>query len=341
VQTGAIRHELTFGATGMIRTDRFGDYVYDYAGYSNYHHNRVTEPAPGNPKTGPVYDRRNDSERSLVVNDIMTLSPQWTVEAGLRRVQVQRDRSIATGTSSTFVLPSLAVTWKPSTAWMVYGQIAHGMEHGGTADMGTVNELETLPPGRSRQVEFGAKGTAAGQTVSAALFQIEQGLEYIDAGNRFVRNGTRTHRGIEVAAQGALARDLTYSLSLMGLDPNQSGTGDAAIDGKYVANVPRVKSVAQVEYAVPQVQGLRVRGVWQASGRKAFDTQNTVFVPGYSVYGLAATYDARIGATSVTLRAAVDNVTNKFYWRDVTPLLGGYLFPGAPRTARVTAQFDF
>jgi iron complex outermembrane receptor protein len=43
----------------------------------------------------------------------------------------------------------------------------------------------------------------------------------------------------------------------------------------------------------------------------------------------------------VVVRAFVDNVFDRFYWRDVTPELGGYLFPGAPRTYRVSAQFDF
>jgi iron complex outermembrane receptor protein len=37
----------------------------------------------------------------------------------------------------------------------------------------------------------------------------------------------------------------------------------------------------------------------------------------------------------------VDNLFDKFYWRDVTPELGGYLLPGAPRTFRVSAQVDF
>jgi iron complex outermembrane receptor protein len=47
------------------------------------------------------------------------------------------------------------------------------------------------------------------------------------------------------------------------------------------------------------------------------------------------------GATNVTLRARAENLFDKFYWRDVTPELGGYLLPGAPRTFRVSAQFDF
>ena len=41
------------------------------------------------------------------------------------------------------------------------------------------------------------------------------------------------------------------------------------------------------------------------------------------------------------VNAVISNVADKFYWRDVTQEVGGYLFPGAPRTVRLSAQFDF
>ena len=62
---------------------------------------------------------------------------------------------------------------------------------------------------------------------------------------------------------------------------------------------------------------------------------------GYHVVGIGAAYGLKLGATNVTLRARVDNLFDKFYWRDVTQDLGGYLLPGAPRTMRLSAQFDF
>ena len=49
----------------------------------------------------------------------------------------------------------------------------------------------------------------------------------------------------------------------------------------------------------------------------------------------------RTGFSSAVLRAAVNNVADKFYWRDVTPESDGYLYPGASRTFKVSAQFDF
>jgi iron complex outermembrane receptor protein len=81
--------------------------------------------------------------------------------------------------------------------------------------------------------------------------------------------------------------------------------------------------------------------VWQYAGQKAFDVENTVMVPGYHVFGLGAAYATKLAGARTTLRATVENVADKFYWRDVTPHVGGYLFPGAPRTFKVSAQFDF
>jgi iron complex outermembrane receptor protein len=113
------------------------------------------------------------------------------------------------------------------------------------------------------------------------------------------------------------------------------------MDGKRVTNVPKFKSTAWLEYAVPGVQGLKVNGTWQYAGSKAFDVENRTFVPGYHVFDLGAAWATRIAGTETTLRAGVQNVGDKFYWRDVTPALGGYLLPGAPRTFRVSAQVDF
>ncbi|RBH57229.1 TonB-dependent receptor, partial [Xanthomonas oryzae] len=43
-----------------------------------------------------------------------------------------------------------------------------------------------------------------------------------------------------------------------------------------------------------------------------------------------------------TWRLNVDNVFDKRYWRDSGEYQGdAYLFPGAPRTARLTVQVDF
>jgi iron complex outermembrane receptor protein len=340
--TGSVRHALTVGASMSRRSDYFGDYVYDFAGTSNIYHNVIVPPAPGNPTTGPVSERLRDNERALFAQDIITLSPQFTLHTGARYVQVKRNGFVTPAREEAFVLPSVALVYAAAPNWNVYGSVSHGLQYGGIAPMGTENEHDALDPGRSKQVELGTKAIVGeGLTMSAALFQIRQGLEYTDASNTFVRNGRQTHRGLELSAGGKLGSQLDYSLSLMALDTNQQGTGQSAIDGKRVTDVPKLKTTAWVEYEVPAIPALKVNGLWQYSGNKAFDVENRTIVPGYHVFGLGASYGLKAAATRVTLRARVDNVFNKFYWRDVTPDLGGYLLAGAPRTFRVSAQLDF
>jgi len=346
--TGAIKHELTVGSTYTERSDRFGAYVYDYAGSSNIYKNAIVPPAPGNPSTGPIRDQREDHERALLAQDIIALSEQFKLHAGLRYVDVNRqarprpELDLSTTTATGFLLPNVALVYNPSADWTIYGQLSHGMEHGGIAPKRTANQFQGLEPSRSRQLEAGIKAIVNDKlNLSAALFDIVKGLEYTNAANTFVRNGEQEHRGIELSADGKLAANLKYSFSLMALDTEQSGTGSASLDGKRVTNVPKFKSAAVLEYAVPALDGLKLTGMWQYAGKKAFDPENTVFVSGYSVFNLGAAYATRVGGLATTVRANVDNAGNKFYWRDVTQEVGGYLFPGAPRTVRLSAQFDF
>lgn len=344
--TGAIGHELTLGSSLFRRSDRFGDYVYDYAGSSNIYQNVIVPPAPGNPTTGPVFERRKENERAVFAQDVLTLSQKFKLHAGVRHVQVKRTEFGVDPSDTSFTLPNVALAYNPTQDWTVYGSVAHGLEHGGVAPIETTNANRALDPSRSRQLEFGVKGAMNSKlNVSAALFQVTKGLEFTqanaDGSATFVRAGEAQHRGVELGVQGKATGSLQYSVSLAALDTEQSGTGQASMDGKRVTNVPKFKSTAWVEYAVPGVQGLTVNGVWQYAGRKAFDVDNRTFVPGYHTLDLGTAYETRVMGTVTTLRAGVQNVTDKFYWRDVTPALGGYLLPGAPRTFRMSAQFDF
>jgi len=66
-----------------------------------------------------------------------------------------------------------------------------------------------------------------------------------------------------------------------------------------------------------------------------------VMVPKYHVLNLGGSYSTKVAGMPLVVRAQVRNALDRFYWRDVTPDLGGYLFPGAERTFRVSAQLFF
>jgi iron complex outermembrane receptor protein len=353
--TGAVQHQLTLGTSLFTRSDKSGDYVYHYAGSSNIYHNVIVPPAAGNPTTGPVFERRSENERALFAQDIATLTAQLKLHTGLRYVQVKRDEYIPDKNSRLadaprlyahsdegFALPSVALVYSPHQDWNVYGALTHGLEHGGIAPIETTNQNTALAPSRSKQVDIGVKGALNNDTtLSAALFQIRKGHEFTNGANTFVRAGDETHRGLEVSAQGRVDAGLHYGLSLLALHTGQEGSGQPDFDGKRVTDVPNFKSSAWVEYALPAVAGLKVNASWQYAGKKAFDLANTVYVPGYHLFDLGAAYATRVAGATTTLRFGVNNVFDKFYWRDVTPALGGYLLTGAPRTLRASAQFDF
>ncbi len=341
--TGAYKHELTLGASFFKREDKFGAYLYDYAGTSNIYQPVVVQPT--GLTSGAVIEQRNENDRAVFAQDIVALSESLKLHGGLRYVQVKRNERTSagwTGYDEGYALPNLALVYQPAAKVSVYAAYSHGLEHGGVADIETGNAGATLTPSRSKQIELGVKTEVARDLLlSAALFQIRKGLEYVDGDGYFVRNGQAQHRGLELQAQGKLNADLTLGVSATALNTRQQGTGVADIDGKRVTDVPTFKSSVFADYVVAQVPGLKVNGSWQYAGKKAFDQENSVMVPGYHVFNLGAAYATTFAGNATILRANVDNVFDKFYWRDVTPQLGGYLLPGAKRLFKLSAQFDF
>ncbi|MBI3285773.1 MAG: TonB-dependent siderophore receptor [Burkholderiales bacterium] len=335
-----LRHEFAAGLSSAERRDYYGDYVYELVGSSNLFHPRLTGHSANN--TGAAIWRRSDKESAAFAQDIVALSDRLKLHLGLRQLQIQRSRFDGPGYTHSYLLPSLALVLKPLQNWSLYGAYSQGVEHGGSAPFGTANQNQVLDPAKSRQIEVGVKAELSRElSISAAAFRIEKPLEYTDSNNSYVSNGDAVHTGLELAAHGKLSSQLSMGASLTALHARQHNTGLAALDDKRVTNVPDLKSTIYLDYALAQVRGLHLNGSWQYAGSKAFSPDNSVTVPGYAVLNLGARYATSLGGTATTLRFNVDNALDKFYWRDVTQSLGGYLFPGASRTYKLSAQFDF
>jgi iron complex outermembrane receptor protein len=322
--TGGIRHELTAGLSFFSNKERWGDYVYDLAGVSNIFHPVAVPMTTG--VVGEVSERRTNHERSAYVHDIMGLTNELALHAGVRYASLRRNEAGVAPVRENFWLPNVSLVYSPSAKLSYYANYAQGLQYGSVAPIGTTNDAHALAPGKSKQVEVGAKAEINGVSLSSALYQIDQGLEFTDpASNTFVRSGQERHRGLEFSAQGKVTRELLLGASLAAIHTEQEGSGLADFDGKRVTNVP----------------GLKLTANWQFSGKKAFDLQNKVMVPSYHVVNLGGSYATRVSGSTVILRAQVKNAFDKFYWRDVTPELGGYLFPGSPRSFQLSAHVDF
>ncbi|MET3137496.1 iron complex outermembrane receptor protein [Undibacterium sp. GrIS 1.2] len=337
---GGLQNTVAVGFSTFQRRDRFGDYVYDLVGTSNVFQ-PIVVPQTTN-TTGPVLLRRTDKEWSLFAQDIIDLTDTVKLDIGIRHVAIKRQQIDAPGYDRNYELPSVALLFKPQKSWTLYGSYTEGLEHGGIAPFGTNNVNQMLNPSKSKQVEFGLKADVAQDiSITAAVFHITKSLEYTNSDNVYVSNGHAIHNGLEVSAQGRITPALMLGASVTALAAHQYDTGIAGLDDKRVTNVPELKSVVYADYAIASIPGLNINGSWDYSGNKVFQPDNSVIVPGYQVFNLGARYVTKVATVVTTLRFNVDNVGDKFYWRDVTQSLGGYLLPGAPRTYKVSAQFDF
>jgi iron complex outermembrane receptor protein len=58
------------------------------------------------------------------------------------------------------------------------------------------------------------------------------------------------------------------------------------------------------------------------------------------VFDAGLRFKHQLQGHAVSWNLSVDNVFNRFYWRDTGSSMGDYyLFPGAPRQARVSVSF--
>lgn len=340
LNTFGLQHELALGVEHSARRDYFGDAVYDFVGTSNIFEPRVT-PSSSN-RTGSVFLRRNDQESSAFVQDILNLSSHWQWHTGVRYVKTNRSQFDIAKDKQHFLLPSAALVFTPTPQQSLYASFTQGLEHGGIAPFGTNNENQLLAPGRSTQYEIGYKAALHHDiNVSVAAFRINKPLEFINSDNLFLHQGEAVHRGIELSAQARLSAEVSLQASATAIDAKQRDTGDASLDNQRVTNVPDFKSTLYLDYAPQQLAGLHLNTSWQYASGKAFSPDNRITVPGYHIVNLGARYSTQIAGTATTVRLNVDNVFDRFYWRDVTQSLGGYLFPGAPRVVKLSAQFDF
>ncbi|MBC3869053.1 TonB-dependent siderophore receptor [Undibacterium oligocarboniphilum] len=340
IVTGLIRHQLVLGVTTSRREDYFGDYVYDYVGSSNLFHPVAVPSSPNQPGVASL--RRTDREQSLLAQDVIHFSEQWQFHAGIRRLHITRNQVDAAGYDRHYWVSNAALVYKPRAEISTYISTAQGLEHGGVAPFGTLNQNQMQNPARSKQIETGIKAELNRDlSVSAALFRITKPLEYVNDANFYVQNGEAQHTGLELSAQGRLTAQWTLGASISALQARQQDTGNPALDGQRVLNVPKQKATLYADYTVAQINGLSLNGSWQYSGNKAYTPDNSIIVPGYQVWNLGARYATKIAGTATTIRFNIDNLADRFYWRDATQALGGYLFPGAPRTYRLSAQFDF
>ncbi len=352
-ETGLVNHELSFG-TGIFRRGiERSPYVYDYVGTGNIYDEvpQIFAPSPNQPGT-PV--RRFDSwQNAVFALDRMHFGDHWQGLVGARQVRLHERAWSSSGrlkreTRLTRTLPQAAILWQADPRLTTYVSYSESLSLGDEAPYWTSNDGDILAPRLARQQEVGLKlSPRRDLNLDAALYRIAQPYQFARpddsaAGFTFIEQGEQRHKGLELNASGAISESLRLSASLNLISAQASATGTPVYEGHQVVNVPRRRAAIYLDWALPAQPDTSLMAGWRHAGANPATADGAVGVPGYDVFDFGLRHISRWSGHELTWRLSVDNVFDHFYWRD-TGSSGGdnFLFPGAPRLARLSVTWDF
>lgn len=349
-ETGGLGHELSVGTSAFRRVVDKRDAINQMIGSANIN----SEPADFAPYDGPLNDsyRRLDSRQyGLFFNDRISFNEQWQAVLGGREVRLDEETFDSQGDTTRHTqryefLPQAALIYKPVQNLSLYTRYSKGLSLGGEAAWFTTNAYEILAPTVSRQIEAGIKYDWQRISLAAALFQIRQAYQYSrpndDGTFTFTQQGEQKNTGLELSANGWASQRLQIAASVAAIRARVTDSGTPAYEGHQAINVPTLRANLYGDYALPWFDGLALLGGVQYSASKYANRQGEVQTGAYAIFNIGSRYSTRIDGYDTVFRLTVDNLFDKRYWRDAGEYMGdGYLFQGAPLTARLSASINF
>lgn len=352
IDTKFVKINPIFGLLVNKVKDRFEMQAYNFSGTGNLN-SLAALPADGS-LTG---ENTNRDERSteLYFNSSHNWTTDFTTWSGVRYTRLNRSSVRTNGTRATdydqdLTTRFVAASYQINTAHMVYASFGQGVESEVAPGRSRyTNAGEALPALTSKQFEIGIKGALDQVRWSAAYFDITRPM-FGDLGScsktatctRQV-DGSAKHSGLELTASTPTA-SATQPWHLNGgvtfINAKRDGsTIDASQNGLRPTNVPDWVLRLNAAYKITAVPGLQVTAHISHEGKRAVLPDNSVNIPAWTRLDVGASYSTKIANTQTTWSFGVDNVMNKSYYKESPYQFGHvYLFPGAPRTARLSVQ---
>lgn len=341
LQTGTISHQISAGMLNSNLKARFQLQAFNWAGIGTADGRTVVDAAPAATDNNTNRDERSTE---LHVYDQMQAGP-FGLWLGLRHTQLHRaSASVKTGAANPpydqgFTTPWGALTWQIAPQDMLYASAGQGVETYVTPNKTAYGSQagQPLPAQRSRQVELGYKHDGQHLGWSVAAFDIHR--PYVaDSGSTYTVDGEQRHQGLEASVDW---REGAWSAhaSAMQLRARREGAASAAENGLVPANVAQRGARAQLGYSPTAVPGLTLMGSASFEGARQVLPDNSAHVPAWAVMGLSAKQTLRAAGHDWTLRAGVDNITDRRAWKESPFQFGhAYLYPLQPRTFRISVQ---
>lgn len=345
LRTGDIGHQWAVNATYYHHTDK------QYGRRNTLAKDWITNIY--NPVWGPAtrFEAPQISKAELrlaSVGLVDTLSfAQDTVQltVGLRRQEVLSDNfNIKTGARTSrydegATTPAVALLVKASKTISLYGNYIEGLSQGATAPLTAANSGEVFAPYKSKQAELGFKADLGEFAHTVSVYEIKRPSSYVDpVSNIFSFGGEQRNCGIDWGFFGSPLRDVRLMGGVAYVDPVLSKTPGDANQGRQATGVPKLQAKLGVEWDTPAIPGVTLTANATAASKQYINADNSMSVPGRTVFDVGARYATRAAGRPLTVRASVTNVGNRAYW--ALPQWTS-LGLGAPRTVMLSATTEF
>jgi iron complex outermembrane receptor protein len=346
---GGLAHDIAFGILRSRGRETTNDSAFNPVGVGDVSGAAVV-PADPTPAPGTA-TRRDEVSTELSVRDAIRWSDRFSTWLGVRHTRLDRrtleSDASAPGYAQTFTAPWAAVSYKVAAQTMAYASWGEGVESAvvpnkpdTAASPGYTNAGVALPALKSRQTEIGLKGAQDAWTWQLDAFDIHRPMTNIDVCAlpcTAAFDGTAHHRGIEGALHWAGPEWRAGATAMVLRARREGSAADPSANGKRPVNVPESVLRAYAAWRVPAVSGLEVQGAVSREGRRSVLADESVMLSAWTRVDASLRYATQMGRTQTTWQLGVDNVTNRRYWRESPYQFGHvYLYPGAPRTVRLS-----
>lgn len=340
--TGAVDHAVNLNAS-LFRID-FANAETTVGSISSNIYDPVNRAQPNTPGTPERPTGKTQLESFAITDTLSMLDERIQLTLGVRK---QRAIGISTPANrprteydKDAYTPTAAIVIKPYQHVSIFGNYIEALTQTQIAPSnGVANPGAMFPPAKTKQIEAGVKVDLGTFTTTMSVFRIERPSTFTDpVTNTFGLNGEQRNTGLEINVFGEPMTGVRLLGGLMLLDAELTKTNGGVNEGNTAIGVAKLNANLGAEWDVGGVPGLTFTARAIHTGEQYINEANTREIPDWTRFDLGSRYVFKTQGKTVTLRASVENVSDKRYWSTASQF--GLTF-GTPRTAILSATVDF
>jgi iron complex outermembrane recepter protein len=352
-----LQHDVSWSITRQRQLDRMPyQQTNNYVGTSSIYSYAINNTNAAYTDS-PLSTNRTEYSTELAFKDRIHLNASTAVWTGLKHTMFNRSSARTDNTQSTsdqrsVNTPWVALTHQLNPAHMIYASYSEGVELNVTPNKSSyTNAGAVLPALKSKQHEIGVKGASSQSTWQVTWFDITRpavsdapdACDPTSTTPSCTRqiDGQAHHKGLDISGQTKAISQWTLGAGYTWIDAKrEASTVTPSVNGQSPINVPAYVFKGTAEYRFSSLPSLRTGLRVTREGERNATELGEVKLPAWTTWSASTHYETKVNNVASTWSLAVDNLTDKQYWREAPKQFGHYyLYPGAPRTIRATVQF--